>query len=206
MAHRISLKNAPKGISTLNFILSPSLTGIKADQVDKADDAESSAEQKRSMKIAGGDLSAVTTETERFYALSRASKNALKKGKTEDARKLAIELLEMAKTRTDDWNYGNAIHASNQVLGRIALAQGDLAEAKKRLLDSANSKGSPQMNSFGPDMRLAKELLEKGEKKVVVEYFNRCRTFWKMGDEQLTSWTESVTNGQTPDFGSRLND
>lgn len=205
MAHRISLPNALNGISTLNFQLLPERPGIDGAKIERAGDSDSSAEQKRQMKIVEGDLNAVTTEVERFYALNRASKNALKEGKTEDARKLAFELLEMAQTRTNDWNYGNAIQDSNQVLGSIALANGDIAEAKKRLLDSADSKGSPQMNSFGPNMRLANELLEKGETDIVLEYFSRCRAFWKMGDERLASWTESVTNGQTPDFGGNLN-
>ncbi len=201
LAQRISLKNAPVGVSTLNFTLLSNRMGTEGVNVKRASDSESPEERKRQMKIAEGDLNAVTNEVERFYALNRASKNALKEGKTEEAQKLANELLEMARARTNDWNFGNAIQDSNQVLGRIALAKGDLAEAKKRLLDSADSKGSPQMNSFGPNMRLAKELLGKGETEVVLEYFSRCRAFWKRGDEQLASWTESVTDGKVPDFG-----
>ena len=64
----------------------------------------------------------------------------------------------------NDWNYGNAIEDANQVLGRIALSKDEVAEAKKRLLASAGSHGSPQLNSFGPDFRLARELAEKGER------------------------------------------
>ena len=146
----------------------------------------------------------MTHSAERFYALNRAAKNALKVGKTEEAQRLANELLRMARTRTNDWNYGNAIQDSNQVLGRIALSKGDVAEAKKRLLASADSEGSPQMNSFGPNMQLAKELLAKGEKKVVLEYFDRCSAFWKMGAERLAAWSESVSKGQTPEFGANL--
>ncbi len=204
MVQRISLKNAPVGVSTLNFTLLSDRAGAEGVNVKRVGNSDSREERKRQMKIAKGDLNVVTNEVERFYALNRASRNALKEGKTDEARKLANELLEMARTRTNDWNYGNAIQDSNQVLGRIALAKGDLAEAKKRLLDSADSKRSPQINSFGPNMRLAKEHLGKGETEVVLEYFNRCRAFWEMGDEQLASWTESVTNGKAPDFGADL--
>ncbi len=162
------------------------------------------AEQERTMKIVQGDLSAATTEIERFCALNRAAKNALKAGKTAEARKLADELALLAPKYPNDWNYGNAIQDANQVLGRIALAAGNVAEAKKRLLASADNKGSPQMNSFGPNMQLAKDLLAKGEKDVVLEYFTRCGRFWKMGAERLAAWTAAVKKGETPEFGANL--
>jgi len=60
------------------------------------------------------------------------------------------------------------------------------------------------MNSFGPNMHLAKALLEKGERDVVLEYFKRCSTFWKMGEKQLAVWTASVKNGEMPEFGGNL--
>ena len=116
----------------------------------------------------------------------------------------ATELERLAPKYRNDWNYGNAVQDANQVLGLIALAKGDVAEAKKRLLASADSKGSPQMNSFGPNMQLAKALLEKGEKDVVLEYFQRCGTFWKMGAERLAAWTAAVKNGKIPEFGANL--
>jgi hypothetical protein len=156
------------------------------------------------MRIAGGDLDAATNESERFYALPAAAKKALENGETEKARKLATELLGRASEHSDDWNCGNAIHHGNLVLGRIALAKGDVAEAKKRLLAAADTKGSPQMNSFGPNMQLAKELLAKGEKDVVLQYFERCAIFWKMGGDRLATWTEEVRKGKTPDFGANL--
>ncbi len=157
------------------------------------------------MKVAQGDLDAAETETERFYALNRAAKNAWLKGDTENARVLATEMEGLLPKYKDDWNYGNAVQDANQVLGLIALEAGDLAEAKKRLLASADSKGSPQMNSFGPNMRLAKALLEKGEKDVVLEYFERCRKFWEMGNDQLAAWADSVKKGEIPGFGANLN-
>jgi len=164
----------------------------------------SAEEQARMGKITRGDLSAATNEVERFYALNRAAKKALKAGKTEEARGFANELARLAPAYTNDWNYGNAIQDSNQVLGRIALKEGNVAEAKKRLLDSAESKGSPQMNSFGPNMQLAKELLAKGETQVVVDYLQRCERFWKMGSDRLAGWAQAINMGETPNFGANL--
>jgi hypothetical protein len=166
-------------------------------------DAVSPAEQKRWMRLAGGDLDAAENEVERLFALGPAAKNALRKGETEKARTLAKEL-ERLTPKYKDWDSGNEVQDANQVLGRIALAEGDVAEAKKRLLASADSKGSPQMNSFGPNMQLAKELLAKGEKVVVIEYFKRCGTFWKRDRGRLATWTEAVRKGKTPDFGANL--
>jgi len=164
----------------------------------------SPAERERGMRLIQGDLDVATNEVERFYALNHAAKNALQDGNVGKAEALAIELARLAPKYTNDWNYGNAIQDANQVLGRIALSKGNVAEARKRLLASANSKGSPQMNSFGPNMQLAKALLEKGERDVVLEYFNRCRAFWKMGEEPLAAWTASVNKGEIPEFGGNL--
>lgn len=150
----------------------------------------SDEEDKRTTRLIEGDLS--------------VAKNALAAGKMTDAIKLAEELEKLAPKYQDDWNYGNAVQVANHVLGRIALSKGDVAEAKKRLLASADSEGSPQMNSFGPNMQLARELLAKGERDTVLKYFELCRKFWMMGGGSLDRWTQEVKAGKTPDFGANL--
>lgn len=160
--------------------------------------------ENRNLKIVQGDLNVATNELERFYALNRAAKNALQTGNIADAEKLANELALLAPKYANDWNYGNAVQDANHVLGQIAFGKGDIAEAKRRLLASAESKGSPQMNSFGPNMQLAKALLEKGERDVVLEYFQRCGKFWKMGRNRLAQWTAQVKKGDIPEFGANL--
>lgn len=203
MAQKITLPQPPMGVSSLSFTLtSPPRAAREA--AGPGADAISPEEQRRNMKIVGGNLAAARTERERFYALGRAAKNALKAGDAEQGRELATELELLTPKYRKDWNYGNAIQDASQVLGRIALAAGDVEEAKRRLLASADSKGSPQMNSFGPNMQLAKELLAKGERDVVLEYFGQCGTFWKMGTDRLTTWAETVRTGGTPEFGANL--
>jgi hypothetical protein len=90
------------------------------------------------------------------------------------------------------------------VLGRIALKNGDLAHAKQALLNAGRTKGSAQLDSFGPDMTLAEELLEKGEKDTVLRYFKLCRRFWKLGGERLDQWEKDVNAGKIPQFGGNL--
>jgi hypothetical protein len=150
------------------------------------------------------ELANASSDEKRFYALNDAAKESFEVGKIEDARNYAEELLTLAQKFSGDWNYGNAIHDGNLVLGRIALKEGRKDEAKRYLLEAGKSPGSPQMNSFGPNMSLARDLLEKGERETVLQYFELCRKFWKMGQGDLDQWTKEVKAGQIPDFGANL--
>ena len=140
----------------------------------------------------------------RFYALNRMAKAALEAGDAGKAAAYADELLAAAPQYPSDWNYGNALHDGHTVLGRLALRQGDIAKAREQLLASARTPGSPQLRSFGPTMRLASELLEKGEKDAVIEYLTLCRDFWPTGATSLSTWSQAVRDGRTPDFGLSL--
>lgn len=153
---------------------------------------------------ATSELARATTPQQKFYALGAAAKTSFDAGKIEDARSDATELLSIAPQFQQDWNYGNAVHDANLVLGRIAVTEGRMDDAKRSLLAAGRSPGSPQLNSFGPNMSLAKDLLDKGERDTVLEYFQLCRTFWKRDGGQLDRWREAVKAGKTPDFGANL--
>jgi hypothetical protein len=149
-------------------------------------------------------LTAASREEETFYALDDAAKESFEVGKIEDAGKYAKDLLTLAPKYKGNWNYGNAIQDGNLVLGRIALKEGRTEEAKGCLIEAGKSPGSPQMNSFGPNVSLARDLLEKGERDVVLQYFDLCRKFWEMGHDKLDQWTKDVKAGKVPDFGANL--
>ncbi len=136
-------------------------------------------------------------EPQRFYALPALAKKSAEAGALDKAASYANEMLRMAPQYRGDWNYGNAIHDGNMVLGLVALRQGSVENAKQYLLESARISGSPQLDSFGPDLTLAKELLQKGERDTVLEYFSLCRAFWKMGAAKLDAMTEAVRSGGT---------
>jgi len=150
------------------------------------------------------ELVAAKTTEERFYALNDAAKESFVVGKIEDAQKYAQELMTLLPKFQGDWNYGNAVQDANLVLGRIALREGRIDDSKRHLIEAGKSPGSPQMNTFGPNMSLAKDLLEKGEREVVVEYFNLCVKFWEMQDGRLDKWSQQVKDGKIPDFGANL--
>jgi tetratricopeptide (TPR) repeat protein len=149
-------------------------------------------------------LANVKTDPERFYRLNEAAKTSFSVGNIEDAKRYAEELRRMLPNFKGDWNYGNAIHDSNLVLGRLALAEGRITDAKRHLIEAGQSPGSPQMNSFGPNMSLAKDLLEKGERDVVLEYFKLCRRFWRLHRGRLDTWSKEVEDGGVPSFGANL--
>ncbi len=153
---------------------------------------------------ATNELAAASTDENRFYALDSAAKESFNVGKIDDAKNYATELLALAPKFQGNWNYGNAIQDGNLVLGRIAVRDGRIEEAKKYLLEAGKSPGSPQMNSFGPNVSLAKDLLEKGERDTVLQYFELCRKFWKMDYGKLNQWSDEVKAGNIPNFGANL--
>jgi hypothetical protein len=38
----------------------------------------------------------------------------------------------------------------------------------------------------------------------VLEYLSSCASFWKMGEESLRVWTETINHGGMPVFGANL--
>jgi len=144
----------------------------------------------------------LSTDSQRDALLQSLAKAALAANKPQKAKEYAEKMLSQ---NISGWNYGNNIHHGHIILGKIALALDDLEEAKKRLIEAGKTPGSPQLNSFGPDMALAKELLQKGEKDVVLEYLELCSKFWKMGKDRLDKWSVVVKDGKIPDFGPTLN-
>jgi len=141
---------------------------------------------------------------DKFHMTREITPLAFNAGDPVKAGMYAKDLFIQAESMKDDWDYGNAVHTANLVLGRIALAAGDIDEAKRLLLLAGKTPGSPQLESFGPDMLFAKELLEKGEKDVVIQYFTLCSAFWKMDDGKLAQWKTEVQNNEIPDFGPNV--
>jgi len=120
------------------------------------------------------------------------------------ARSYAEQLLTEVGSDRSQWNYGDAVHKGNLILGRIAVREGRLAEAVTFLRASGDTPGSGVLNSFGPNMSLAKDLLERGEVEAVLNYFESCRLFWKMGGARLDAWSKDVQAGNIPNFGANL--
>jgi serine/threonine protein kinase len=140
---------------------------------------------------------AVTHQGDRknHYWLGDLAMVSVEAGELDLAKRYATQLLEMS-------DHPKAIHHGNLVLGRVALRNGDFDSAKSHLITAAGVKGGPGLSSSGPNMSLAKELLEKGEDAVVLEFFELCGKFWKK--DKLQTWTGMVKRGETPEFGANL--
>ena len=120
-----------------------------------------------------------------------------------EAQELAEKALALAPSFQQNWNYGNAIHLGHTVLGLLALQRGDIAVANAELGKSGGTPGSPQLNTFGPTMQLAKALLKQGQTESVLAYLRQCRGFWEMGTVWLDLWEEKIRNEQVPNFFNR---
>lgn len=117
------------------------------------------------------------TVTKKPVTSAEKAKAAIESGDTKSATKYALQMLAK-NTDTKDWNYGNVIHGANQILGLAALRENRVADTKKYLIAAGNTPGSPQLDSFGPDMVLAQQLLNKDEKGVVIQYLDLVAGFW----------------------------
>jgi predicted dehydrogenase len=82
------------------------------------------------------------------------------------------------------------------MLGRIALAVGDVARARAHLILAGKVGATGFVRSFGPDLRLAKEMLARGEREVVVRYLTLAREFWNR--EDLDEWIAQLRAGRIP--------
>jgi tetratricopeptide (TPR) repeat protein len=118
--------------------------------------------------------------------------------RAEDAanRLLKLAMESQNKHYTD---LGNGIHDGHSILGRLALRRNNLKEAKEHLAKASESPGSPSLNSFGPSMELAQDLLEIGETKCVIAYLLKCNRFWGGVHRWLTwYWILLIKLGRKP--------
>lgn len=158
----------------------------------------------RDLREAKASLATRQDTYQRFTSLTAAELPAIECKDYGFARACATEALALAPQFRQAWNYGNAIHDSHVILGRLALKQNDLAAARNELLLAGQTPGSPQLNSFGPNMSLAKELLRRGQRDVVLQYFDQCHGFWRNDFGALAKWRFLVRIHLPPDFGTHL--
>ena len=95
-------------------------------------------------------------------------------------------------------------YRANLIFGRIALAEGNPTTAGDYLIAAGRVAAWPSLLPlmvWQPDMQLAAELLERGERQVVLEYLRLCALHWE-GD-QLGEWADEIRAGDTPDLGQQ---
>lgn len=135
-----------------------------------------------------------------FYALSQL---VAKDPNCESAEPNADQLLLMLQDFKDNFNYGNAIYEANMVKGYCAIRRDDVGSAKKFLALAGATSGSPSLDTFGlarADMRLAQELLKKGERAAVLDFLTACQKFWEKSDAYVARWKSEIDAGKIPEF------
>lgn len=115
------------------------------------------------------------SDTGRYQLMIDAANAASFADVFDTATAFAELLLADAPKFEGSWIHGNGLHHAHIVLGRVALARGDVQLAKEQLLASAEGPTSPQLGSFDPDQQLALALLSRGERDAVLAYAEACK-------------------------------
>ena len=182
----------PRWHQELGFLYSLSVVAGEGSGVADDPDAENARKALASLEQAA----ALTTEPEeKSSQLTELAEMAFAAGELEKARGYCMKLLA-GDGGPGGWNRGNRIHTGNAVLGRIALVEEAVEKAKGHLISAGKCGGSPQLDSFGPDMTLANELLQRGETDAVVEYLELCGTFWNKA--ATDKWVAAIKRGEKP--------
>ncbi len=137
---------------------------------------------------------------QRFYALEDLILEDYSSDNHDSAKALITEYLELADVYRCNWNYGNAIHDANRILGLMSIKNGKIDEATEYLLKAGRSTGSPQLNSFGPELDLANLLLKLGQRNEVLRYLKDIKAFWEGNNGRIDRWIAEIERGGQPDL------
>lgn len=94
----------------------------------------------------------------------------------------------------------NAYNAAQTTLGRIAASKGDLSEAKSRLMASVRVPAAIKNPVFQPEMTLAQDIYDAGDKDAVLEFLEASRTVWKFDRGRIDRMVSFVKKAPTVDL------
>jgi thiol-disulfide isomerase/thioredoxin len=132
-------------------------------------------------------LETSTIAAQRTHLLGMLAEAEFDAGQTSEAEQDAAKLLTAAAPRS-----GDAIHQAHTLLGRVAMKRGDLATAKQSLLASARVESTPTLSSFGPGMQLAQQMLDAGERDVVIEFLELSRKIWTKDQRKIDAFVKAI--------------
>ena len=113
-------------------------------------------------------------------------------------------MISLIGTTSEERIAGELFYYGYFTKGMVAFKKGNTIKAVEFLLKSAETSGSPQLNSFGPNMSLAKALLEAGQKDAVIEFLEKCGKVWQVDQGKSEKWIAEIKDGKTPDFGGSI--
>jgi hypothetical protein len=132
--------------------------------------------------------------------------SALETGALERARRFASESLEKKDIEARLGMFGgnppdSDVHAAHMILGLVDLREGNVDGAEEHLRAASRVRTvEPWEATFGPDFRLARDLLRAGRREAVLEYLSRYRQLWKSrhGRPQLDDWIAAIGREEDP--------
>lgn len=145
-------------------------------------------------------LSQCTDARHGCHILCNAATCAFEAHEHEKARSFAQKLVDEPD---DSWTVEQARYMGHQLLGRLDLENGDVERAKAHLFASIALAKLWYSRVVGPRVKLAKELLDRGESEAVASYFKICAKLFGKEHPEYGRWVEELERGHTPDLHGR---
>jgi hypothetical protein len=99
----------------------------------------------------------------------------------------------------------NAYNLAQTVLGRIAAAKGDLKEAKTRLMASITMPAGINNAVFQPNMTLAQDIYDSGDRDGVIQFLEASRALWKFDRGRIDRMISFVKKAPSADLSQLSN-
>jgi len=105
-----------------------------------------------------------------------------------------------ARAMADAPQNPNEYNLGQTLLGRLAIARGDVGEGKQRLLASLKPPEKFKNPVFEPNMTLAQDVYDAGDKDAVLEFLEASRTVWKNDRGRLDRMISFVKQAPSADL------
>lgn len=150
----------------------------------------------------------IHTSFENFNYYERFLDN-FHRGEYKKVKILGENLLKIPDTYARFYWYGNLVHTTNIILGKVFLIDGNIPKSEFYLLNSVNQASisktsggiySPQLSTFGPDTTLALDLYIAGRRRTVLNYFQNLKSFWEVGKKNgyIDNSIKNIRSGLMP--------
>ena len=140
----------------------------------------------------------------RYQALARYAWVPLDEGALDAATRAADELITEGQDPDSSLQRGDTLHHGYLIRGRVALRREDLAKARASLREAGRVPSSTMLETYGPNTTLAREMLDRGESAVVLQFLRECEGLWTGPRSQIARWVDQLSHGETPDLTSNL--
>jgi tetratricopeptide (TPR) repeat protein len=141
------------------------------------------------------------SEFQQYKALDALGRLHFRLANLAEAKSAASSLVEFALQRAQRADIRNhSVHLGNTRLGNIAVRQGDTKTAISYLDKSTVISDSVLLSEAGPDLSLARKLLEEGEIEAVLRFISQCErfNFEPRHKRVLKYWREKIGAGEMP--------